>query len=24
LAKRYEKDWPAYRASTKSMIPWVL
>ena len=24
LAKRYEKDWPAYRASTKSLIPWVL
>ena len=24
LAKRYAQDWPAYKASTKALIPWVL
>ena len=24
LAQRYAKDWPAYEASTKALIPWVL
>mmetsp|Transcript_379 Transcript_379/g.873 ORF Transcript_379/g.873 Transcript_379/m.873 type:complete len:225 (-) Transcript_379:136-810(-) len=24
LAKRYAEDWPAYQASTKALIPWVL